>query len=130
MLQIPDADHRALLRTTETAPNDQMHSGVFCLLAALNVAILALAWTIFSDSWEAKFMIVVCAFYVLMYFGTPYFMLRMGKVNLEDRMSWSRFLRSPFSTLTGTIKGWEAAVQVCLIPAAIVLALVGFWVIL
>ncbi|MEM7427937.1 MAG: hypothetical protein AAF441_17730 [Pseudomonadota bacterium] len=110
--------------------NRRMHAGVYRWLLVLNIAILLIAWGTFQEAWEALFMIVVCAAYVAMYFGTPYAMLRAAKIDLRDSVTFREFLNAPFETCTGRIKGWEAAIQVCLIPASIVFAFASFWVIL
>ena len=132
MLQIAHTD--TVLRSAQPGlvprANTSMHTGVYRWLLFWNVAILALAWGTFQEAWEALFMIVICAAYVGMYFGTPYVMARAAKIDMRERTPLGSFLRSPFEILTGTIRGWEALVQVCLIPASITFAFAGFWVIL
>ena len=115
-----------LLRSTAEPAEAQVHLGVFKTLFAVNILLLAIAWVTFGQSLEAAFMIAICAVYVLMYFGTPYVMVRVGIGRVQSSRSWMRFLRGSFQTLTGPVKGWEALVQVCLIPAAITFGFAGF----
>ena len=132
MLQIVDPETAlANARPVErAAANTRMHVGVYRWLAALNGATLMLAWGMFRDAGEALFMIAICAVYVAMYFGTRHRPRRAAKAQLRETRPLGDFLGRPFETWTGTIKGWEAMVQVCLIPASILFAFAGFWLIL
>ena len=132
MLQIVNAEHVLAGARPIKGPvvNTRMHTGVYRWLAATNGGTLLLAWGMFRDAGEALFMIAICAVYVAMYFGTPWAMARAAKIDLRETRSLGDFLNKPFETCTGKIKGWEAMVQVCLIPASILFAFAGFWLIL
>ncbi len=114
----PDAKSKA-------APVDEplVHPGVAKTYIAIHAVAFAALFLTFSIDGEALFMVAISAFYFLMYVGTPYVMARVGKKRLDTKHSWSKFLEEPHETFTGPITGREAWIQICLVPAALTVAL-------
>ena len=80
------------------------------------IAFLAVFWATFWISANALFMVVVGTFYAAVFFGVPYAMSRQVKTRPETAKSLFTFLREPFATLNGTMRGAEALLQVVLVP--------------
>ena len=80
------------------------------------VCFLAVFWATFWVSTNALFMVVVGTFYAGMFFGVPYTMSRMVRDRPAPLHSLSAFLRAPFGTINGTMRGGEALLQVVLVP--------------
>jgi len=106
-------------------PETQLHIGVYGIVAGSYLTMLCIFWWVFSGSSQTVFMIVICAVYFVMYFGTPYMLTRLPKpdpLSGQHKTRWATFLRKPFATNTGLISGREAALQICLIPICLVFA--------
>ncbi len=101
--------------------NTELHKGVYKLFAGIFGAILAVFFVTFRHDTEATLMIVICGVYGAMYFGTPYLLWRTsGKAASQHR--WADFLNEPFATNTGEISGRGALFHICLVPAALSVA--------
>jgi len=109
--------------------NTAVHDSVFKIFTGLFAAILAAFYVSFSHDPETVFMIGICAFYCLMYFGTPIVLRRASQEKRENK-DWTSFLAEPFSTNTGLISGRTALLQICIVPAALLICVVGICVIL
>ena len=121
----PEAKSRA-------APAEEplVHPGVAKSYIAIHAIAFAVLFLTFSVDGEALFMVAISAFYFLMYVGTPYVMARAGKKRLDTKSSWSKFLEAPHDTFTGPITGRDAWIQICLVPACVMSALMLFCVII
>lgn len=111
------------------AVNTAVHDGVFKVIMGLFAAILAVFYLTFSHDPETVFMIGICAFYGLMYFGTP-IVLRRASHEKPENKDWTEFLDEPFSTNTGLISGRTALLQICIVPAALAICVIGICVVI
>lgn len=109
--------------------NTAVHDGVFKIFMGLFAAILAIFYLTFSHDAETVFMIGICAFYCLMYFGTPIVLRRASREKRENK-DWTEFLDEPFSTNTGLISGRTALLQICTVPAALAICVIGICVVI
>lgn len=109
--------------------NTTIHDGVFKIFVGLCVAILAAFFVTFREDAETVFMIGICAVYGIMYFSTPLIMRRVAGEKPESK-SWAKFLAEPFATYTGPISGRVALLQICIVPAALTLCVLGICVII
>ena len=93
-----------------------MHPHVYRIALACWMCFLAVFWATFWVSSNALFQVVIGTVYAVMFFGVPYEMSRIypGK-RTSDKSLW-RFLTEPFQTRTGTMRGYEALLQVILVP--------------
>ncbi len=112
-------------------PNSSVHRAVFASLAMIYAALLAVFWLTFQGAAEALFMVAISAVYLAAYVGTPYMLSRVGgHIDPVQDKTLDVFLREPFETWTGIVAGWEAALQILLIPAAVLIAGAGMGVII
>lgn len=93
-----------------------MHPHVYRIALACWACFLAVFWATFWVSSNALFQVVIGTVYAVMFFGVPYEMSRIypGK-RTANRTIW-QFLTAPFATRTGTMRGYEALLQVILVP--------------
>ncbi len=105
--------------------NTSLPGSLFKLFAAVNAAILGVFWMIFSGDKGALFMVTISGVYLAAYLGTPYVMTRIGHIDAPNNSSFTSFLNEPFETWTGLISGRDAALQVLLIPTAILITVTG-----
>lgn len=113
------------LLTHANEPETELHIAVFGIVAGCYLSMLGIFWWVFSGSSKTIFMIVVCAVYFAIYFGTPYMMSRLSQLSHHPKTHntrWTAFLRKPFATNTGLITGKEATIQICLIPICLLFA--------
>jgi hypothetical protein len=97
-------------------PVSVYRTALFCWLAFLGVF-----WITFSISGSAEFMVTISTVYAVVFFGVPTIMTRMfPKKNRKDADLFS-FLNGHFDTFYGEIGGWEALIQVIIVPAALTL---------
>ena len=105
-----------------------MHPHVYRIALVCWASLLAIFWVTFWVSSNALFMVAIGTVYAVVFFGVPYEMSRIfpGK-RTSDKSLW-RFLEEPFRTRTGTMKGYEALLQVILVPLCLVIGgtLIGF----
>ncbi len=106
--------------------NTSLHGGVFKALALIYAGLLVIFWAAFQGDKEALFMVAISAVYLAAYMGTPFMLSRVGgRVDPVQEKSLAAFLKEPFETWTGVMSGREAALQILLIPSAILIAGAG-----
>ncbi len=84
--------------------------------AAAWIALFALFWGFFAWGREATFAVTVSTLFAAMYFGVPIIMARQTS-------SRSGYFASEIQTCTGPMSTSAAAVQIMLIPVALMLAI-------
>jgi hypothetical protein len=88
-------------------------------------------WLVFGAHAEAALSVAVSTVYVVMFFGTPWMLARLGESLLRQRHggnaapSLRDFLGGWLDTWTGPMSGWSALIQVTLIPVGLALATLG-----
>ena len=98
-----------------------MHPNVYRIALGIWIVFLAIFWATFWVSANALFMVVISTFYAVMFFGVPYMMLRQVPGRFKANGSLRVFLEQPFATIDGAISGYEALLQVILVPACLIL---------
>lgn len=97
-----------------------MDPRVYKIALAGWVALLGIFWITFWSSANALFMVIISTGYAVMFFGVPYMMTRQIPNPPKAAPSFTTFLNSPFATIDGTMPGWEALLQVILVPFCLV----------
>jgi hypothetical protein len=101
-----------------------MHPHVYRIALLCWSCFLAVFWVTFWTSSNALFQVVIGTVYAVMFFGVPYEMSRIytgkGGKRTSDKTLW-QFLEQPFRTRTGVMKGYEALIQVILVPVLLTL---------
>jgi len=122
-----DLKHRRHNRPPETA----LHAGVVLLTAGMFAIICLAYWVAFGGQLQSAFMVGIATAFLLAYTVTPRMLLRVkGPDPDASKISFGDFLAGDMEILTGRMRGWEAMVNVMLIPAALALAAIGTAVIL
>jgi hypothetical protein len=121
---------RAIDRRHNNPPAErasQIHPGVFAVFVGFFVAMLGIFGLVFMSQKEALFSVVVSIVYTIVYFAVPYVVWRVATAHgmPASDQSFAAFLKGELSTCTGPLKGWEAAIQIWSIPAALTLATAG-----
>lgn len=98
-----------------------MHPHVYRIALGCWIMFLAVFWATFWAHANALFMVVIGTFYAAMFFGTPYAMLRHYPGGTKAKGPLLTFLERPFATIDGAIKGYEALLQVILVPVCLIL---------
>jgi hypothetical protein len=75
------------------------------------------------------FAIAVCVVYAVMFFGTPWVMVKAGRWP-PKQTSWSEFLDDRIETFTGSMSGRDAFIQICSVPAALMVGVTAICVII
>lgn len=97
-----------------------MDPRVYKIALAGWVALLGVFWVTFWSSASALFMVTISTVYGVMFFGVPYMMTRQISNPPKPTRSFATFLNSPFAMIDGTMPGWEALLQVVLVPVCLV----------
>jgi hypothetical protein len=105
--------------TVTTPIESVMHPHVYRIALVCWACLLVVFWVTFWVSSNALFQVVIGTVYAVMFFGVPYEMSRIypGK-RTSDKSLW-QFMAEPFRTRTGTIPGYEALLQVILVPVVL-----------
>ena len=112
---------RLLKVVASPAVETVMHPHVYRIALGFWTVFLAIFWATFWVSANALFMVVIGTFYAAMFFGVPYMMLRQVPGRTQARGTLQVFLGQRFATIDGTIAGYEALLQVILVPACLIL---------
>jgi hypothetical protein len=107
-----------------------LHPNVYKVAMVCWAGLLAVFWVTFWASASALFVVVVATGFALMFFGIPYIMSRMAAKNAVTPVpnapgTFGAFLRAPFGTLNGHLSGFEALVQVILVPLCLAVGAVA-----
>ena len=97
-----------------------MDPRVYKIALACWVGLLGIFWITFWVSTNALFMVVVSTGYAIIFFGVPYLMSRQIIDRPVPARSLLAFMQAPFATIDGTMRGWEALLQVILVPLCLV----------
>jgi len=110
---------KPVARLAATPCRSAMHPAIY-KLAVLNWAMLLVVfWVTFFVSANALFMVVVGTFYALVFFGVPFIMSRMAPKGDASPLSLDAFVRGRFDTFCGSVSGFDALLQVILVPFAL-----------
>lgn len=93
-----------------------MDPRVYKIAVACWAGLLAIFWITFWVSANALFMVVISTGYAIMFFGVPFVMSRQVRDRPATAPTLFAFLKAPFGTIDGTMPGWEALLQVILVP--------------
>ena len=96
-----------------------MHKGVYLIALGCWAAFLSVFWVTFGASANALFVLVVCAFYATVFFSVPVILTRLFPEKMPVTGDLMTFLRRPFATIDGAISGFEALVQVIVVPLSL-----------
>jgi hypothetical protein len=98
-----------------------MHPHVYRIALICWLCFLSVFWVTFWVSSSALFQVVIGTVYAVMFFGVPYEMSRIfpGK-RTADKTIW-QFMAEPFRARTGIMRGYEALLQVILVPVLLTL---------
>lgn len=107
-----------------------MPVAVYQLALACWAAFLGVFWITFAFSGHATFMVAISTVYALMFFGVPAVLTRMTPADVRNHQGLSAFLRGRFDTLYGSISGFDAVVQVIVVPACLTLGGIAIGVII
>lgn len=110
--------------------NTSVHPRVYQILAALFFGIISVFYVVFADQADTVFMIAICGVYFSMYFGTIVALARVSPRRTRTRQAFDRFLRTPFDTFSGQLTGREVLLQICLVPALVLMGCVAIGVII
>lgn len=115
--------YQAIAETDAELPETEavMHPHVYRIALICWLCFLAVFWVTFWVSSNALFQVVIGTVYAVIFFGVPYEMSRIypGK-RASDKSLW-QFMAGPFRTRTGTMRGYEALLQVVLVPVLLTL---------
>ncbi len=101
-------------------PSD-MPVAVHKLALACWMAFLSVFWITFAFSGHATFMVAVSTVYAAVFFSVPVILARMCPPDERQHSELSSFLRGRFETIDGSIRGFDALVQVIVVPAMLTL---------
>lgn len=110
----------------------KMHPGVHKVAFACWVAFLCIFWLTFFISANALFMVVISTVHAVVFFGVPWIMNRMAPKPPAPASDLTSFLTERVETLYGPIGGFEALLQVIIVPLSltiggIAIALIIHW---
>jgi len=108
-------------RAASAVPEMPAAAGV--LLIAAYVGLLSM-FVITIQGARADFAMVIAAFYLAMFFGVPWFFLRM-EGQPGRRPSMAEFLDRGVQTATGPISGIGALVQMLIVPVLLMFAILA-----
>jgi hypothetical protein len=113
-------NQKAVLKLLQTEHDvhafDDMPPGILAGFSVFWAILLGLFWAFFTGDTQSRFAVAVASLLIGFFFGVPYLMARQAKPKLA-RSSYQITIH------TGTISTKEAAVQVLLIPSALILAI-------
>lgn len=102
-----------------------MPAAVHGLALACWVAFLSVFWITFAMSANAEFMVAISTVYAVVFFGVPTILARMSPKRARKHPGLLQFLHGRFDTLYGEISGFDALVQVIVVPACLTLGGIG-----
>ncbi|MEE2565663.1 hypothetical protein [Hyphobacterium marinum] len=103
-----------------------IHKGVAWLFLSLHAALFTVLFATFWGDTDVLFAVVIALFFLCMYLGAPITLLRIRGFGFDGRQSWMDFLVAPFATASGLVSGRSACIQICLIPAAVLVGMSAF----
>ena len=92
---------------------------VYMAFIACWTALVAVFWFTFAESPNAAFMVAISTAFAIMFFGVPIALYRLGYQKPVSGPSLYSFLNGRVQTLTGPLDGFDALVQVVLIPVCL-----------
>jgi hypothetical protein len=115
------ADEPAMLPRPERAMPD-LPVGAARLVASAYAGLVGVLFAFFAGSPLATFSLVICAFFVAMFFAVARTFLAV-EADPSVKPSLDRFMRGGIDTLTGRCGGRDALVQMLIVPVLLMLGL-------
>lgn len=103
-------------------------TGVGRLVVGTYAALILVFFALFANSPLATLSIVICAFFVAMYFAVPRIFLAVEAAP-GRRPSFAAFMREGIATLTGRTSGSDALIQMLIVPVLVTLGLAAMGII-
>jgi hypothetical protein len=113
---------------TATPAMADVPTGVARLIVAPYAALIAVFFALFANSALATFSIIICAFFVAMYFGVARIFLAV-EASPSRRPSFDRFMRVGMDTMTGRSSGRDALLQMLIVPVLVTMGLAAMGII-
>lgn len=111
--------------------HDSLPRAAFGITAGAYGLMLLVYWLTFGAEAEGALMVAVSTVYVIMFFGVPWVLARLGEAMLRQRHGGHAapklddFLQTGIQTWAGPMSGWSALIQVTLIPVGLAFATLG-----
>ena len=113
--------HSEAEQTTTSEVEAVMHPHIYRIALVCWLCFLAVFWVTFWSSSNALFQVVIGTAYAVIFFGVPWQMSRIFTGRRGDEKSIWQFLSEPFRIRTGTMRGYEALLQVIMVPVLLTL---------
>jgi hypothetical protein len=97
---------------------------VYGTFIACWTALIAVFWFTFAESPNAAFMVAISTAFGIMFFGVPIVMNRLGYRQPWSGPGLADFLRGKVQTLTGSVNGFDAFVQITVVPVCLTIGAV------
>ena len=88
------------------------------------MALLTVFWFTFAESPNAAFMVGISSALAIMFFGLPIAMNRLGYRQPWSGPGLADFMRGKVQTLTGSVSGFDALVQISVVPVCLTIGAV------
>jgi hypothetical protein len=101
----------------------ELPAGIYRTVAVAYAWMLLVAWLDFSGTVEASWLASVAIIIGIVLLGIPFLLRRTNRaVTRESQPDLDEFLHSDLETATGRVPGWEAYLQIIMIPLCLALA--------
>lgn len=121
-LDASSLDATIRIRPASFYVNKEMHSGVYGVVLCCWSGFVAALWATFYLSSQALCMVAIGTAFGAVYFGVPMVLARVPSRRKVSPLSFGQFLYGKLDTLNGPVRGWEALLQVVLVPMVLAAA--------
>jgi hypothetical protein len=105
----------------------ELPQAVYIVVIAAFAWIVVMAWFAFGHGIEAEWLATVGVLIGIVFFGIPILLWHANRAaRRAKRRDLDEFLHSSFETATGRLRGWDAYIQVLMIPLCLALAATVF----
>ena len=111
-------------RAVARACYDDVPPSIYGTFIACWMGLLTVFWFTFAESPNAAFMVGICSAFAIMFFGLPIAMNRLGYRQAWSGPGLADFARGKVQTLTGSVSGFDALVQITVVPVCLTIGAV------
>lgn len=95
----------------------EVHGAVYIVAGLAYAWIMFMAWVAFGRNAGAYLDLSFASLIIAVMMGLPLIVYAVARPHLkEQRPSWNDFFDAPVETATGEIVGWQAGIEIAIIP--------------
>ena len=104
----------------EVSLGNEIHGSIYFVAGLAYIWFMLVAWFVFSANGGIDYNLAIATLIVTIFMGLALLSYTVARSHLHRRLpTWDEFVTSKIPVATGSLSGWEAGLQIMIIPLAL-----------